>query len=248
MGFLKRLFGKPSTLPTATPIAKDKVPVYPMIKNGHWRAMSNAKHLPFVKRGDNLELAIVFAQDAGDNFEYITENDIADPAIRANFGQWQRNIDQYPFEIEISERLDKRVIFASGNDHSSEKILSAGFLQQACAALRTDRLLIAAPRRRCLMITSYHEEFQMLETFFHLHFIAYGEEEYGNEVITDMVFVASQHRVEYAAPLGFRMHLYEKDGQRKLVYNTTDDLFDEHGQINFQQIIERNKIPVLLPG
>ncbi len=28
--------------------------------------------------------------------------------------------------------------------------------------------------------------------------------------------------------LGFRINLYEKDGQTKLVYSTMDDLFDEN--------------------
>jgi hypothetical protein len=87
----------------------------------------------------------------------------------------------------------------------------------------------------------------MLENFFYFHFVAFREEDYGNEVITEMVFVADANKVEYAVPLGFRMNLYEKDGQRKLVYSTMDELFDEKGQVNFQKIIEKNKIPVTLP-
>lgn len=43
------------------------------------------------------------------------------------------------------------------------------------------------------------------------------------------------------------MNRYEKDGQRKLVYSTMADLFDEKDQINFQKIIGKNKIPVTLP-
>jgi hypothetical protein len=44
--------------------------------------------------------------------------------------------------------------------------------------------------------------------------------------------------------LGFRINLYERDGQFKLVYSTLDELFNENGQIDFQSIMERNKIPV----
>ncbi len=74
------------------------------------------------------------------------------------------------------------------------------------------------------------------------------EEDYGNEVITEMVFVADDQKVVYAVPLGFRINLYEKDGKTKLVYSTMDDLFDENDQINFQQIIERNKLKILYPA
>ena len=245
MGFFKKIFGKSS--PETPVIEKDKVPVYPMIKDARWQGLQHAVHYPFVKFGDTLDLAIVFPQDAGERFEYITPNDLQDEAIKINFEKWQSNIDQYPYEIEVSEQLKKRIIFASGEDHSSEKIFSSAFLAEACRVLETDRLLISAPRRRCLMLTSYHEDFLMLETFFHLHFIAYREDDYGNEVITEMVFVADNNKVQYAVPLGFRINMYEKDGQRKLVYSTMDDLYDENDQINFQKIIEKKKIPVTHP-
>ncbi|MBO9635728.1 MAG: hypothetical protein J7578_21670 [Chitinophagaceae bacterium] len=247
MGIFKKLFRKSST-PVPQKIEKDKVPVYPMIKDARWKGTPYAMHYPFVQLGEALELAIVFAQDAGDKFEYLTKDDMLNEEINKNFHNWQENINHYPFEIEIAEDLRNRVIFASGQDHSAEKILSAAFLAEACKVLNTDKLIISIPRRRCLMITSYHEDFLMLETFFHLHFIAYREEEYGNEVITEMVFVADKDKVQYAAPLGFRINMYEKDGQRKLVYSTMDDLFDQNDQINFQSIIEKNKIPIQLPG
>ena len=247
MGIFKKLFGKtPEPVkPVYSGVEKDKVPVYPMIKDARWQGMQHAVHYPFVKVGETLELAIVFPQDGGDRFEYITNADIENEAVRENFGKWQENINQYPYKLEVSERLRKRVVFASGEDHSSEKILSAAFLAEACKTLNTDKLIISAPRRRCLMITSYYEEFAMLETFFHLHFIAWREDDYGNEPITEMVFVADAGKVQYAVPLGFRINMYEKDGQTKLVYSTMDDLFDENGQINFQQIIEKNKVAVL---
>ena len=245
MGFFKKIFGKPT--PETSPIEKDKVPVYPMIKDARWQGTSLAVHYPFVKLGDNLDLAIVFPQDAGDRFEYLTPHDLHNEAIKNNFEKWQSNIDQYPFEIESPEQLKNRIIFASGQDHSAEKILSSAFLAEACRVLNTDKLIISTPRRRCLMITSYHEDFLMLETFFHLHFIAYREDDYGNEVITEMVFVADNKKVEYAVPLGFRINMYEKEGQRKLVYSTMDDLFDENDQINFQKVIEEKKIPVIYP-
>lgn len=248
MGFLKKLFGKSETTTTKSPdLEKDKVPVYPMIKDARWKGMPYAVNYPFVKLNDTTDLAIVFAQDAGDRFEYITKADIDNEAIKENFNKWQQNINNYPFEIEGAEDLKDRIIMASGEDHSSEKILSPAFLVEACKKLNTDKIIISTPRRRCLMITSYHEDFLMLETFFYLHFVAFREESYGNELITEMVFVADANQLQYAVPLGFRINLYEKDGRKKLTYSTSDDLFDENDQINFQKIIERNKIPVQLP-
>ncbi|WP_214071287.1 DUF1444 family protein [Mucilaginibacter sp. dw_454] len=244
MGFFDKLFKKNEPEHPVQEIDKAAVPVYPMIKMGEWQGMSLAKSLPFVMNGDQLDLAIVFAQDAGDRFQYILETDLQQPDIAENFNRWQHNINEYPYEIELGDTLQNRVIFASGEDHASEKILSAAFLSDACQTLNTDKLVISIPRRRCLMITRYDEDFELLETFFRLHFIAWREEDYGNEPITEMVFIADKNKVRYAVPLGFRINIYEKDGQKVLNYVTAGELFDENDQINFQKIMEKNKIPV----
>jgi hypothetical protein len=250
MGIFKKLFGKSSepATPPVSLIEKDKVPVFPMIKDARWQGIPHVIHYPLIMEGEVPALALIFAQDAGERFEYITPRDLQNPSIKENFDKWQQNIDKYPFEFEMSQHLGERVIFASGEDHSSEKIFSPAFLAEACRVLNTDKLIISAPRRRCLMITSYHEDFQTLESFFYLHFVAFREEDYGNEVITEMVFVADEKKVGYAAPLGFRINVYEKGDQTKLVYSTMDDLFDEHNQINFQKIIEKNKLKILYPA
>lgn len=248
MRFFNRLFKKQTPLlQDVLPGDKQSRPVYPVIKHGQWKTLPYAKFYPFVETAGSTELAIAFAQAGEEKFFYITDEDLHDPLVKENFQKWQQNIDEYPFEIELSAELDNRVVFASGEDHSSEKILSAAFLGKVAEILGTDSLLISIPRRRNLMITSYHENFQLLETFFHLHFQAWREEDYGNEPITEMVFIASPSQLEYAVPLGFRMNLYEKNGKRTLSYSTMDDLFDEDDRINFQNIMNRNKIPVRLP-
>lgn len=246
MGFLKKLFGKTEpSAPADADIEKDKVPVYPMIKDARWQGLPHTVHLPFVNFGDTPDLAIVFPQDAGDRFQYITPKDLENEAVRSNFEKWQKNIDAFPFEFDKPEGMDGRVIFAAGYDHSSEKMLSPDFLAAACKELNTDKIILSAPRRRHMMITSYHEDFVTLEFFFYRHFVDWRENA-DHEVITEMVFVADAEKVRYAVPLGFRINLYEKDGNFKLSYSSMDDLFDENGQIDFRTIMEKNKLPVLL--
>lgn len=246
MGFFDKLFKKDAPKPLAEEIDKAELLVYPMIKSAEWKGIGLVKAQPFVSINGQLDLAIIFAQDAGERFEYITEADLQKPGVSENLNRWQQNINEYPYEMVLAKSLENRVITASGEDHSAEKILSSAFLAETCRALNTDKLVISIPRRRCLMITSYHEDFNMLETFFRLHFDAWRDEEYGNELITEMVFLADESKVTYAVPLGFRINLYEKDGRFKLSYSTMDDLFDENDQINFQKIMERNKIAVSL--
>jgi len=248
MGFFDKLFKKQVAEPAAEEIDKSKVPVYPMIKRADWKGIDLVRSNSFLNIGDKPELAIVFAQDAGDRFLYMTESDLQSPSVIENFKSWQKNIDAYPYEIVLAASLGNRVFTASGEDHSAEKVLSPAFLAEACRALNTDRLVISIPRRRCLMVTSYYEDFPTLENFFRLHFLAWGEEDYGNEQISEMVFLADRNNIEYAVPLGFRINVYEKDGQFKLVYSTMDDLFNENDQIDFQKIMERSKMPITLPA
>jgi len=247
MGFLKKLFGKAEPAAPAKEIEKDIVPVYPMIKDSRWQGMPHVVHYPFVRNGD-LDLDIVFAQDAGDRFEYIRPADLENPAIKANFDKWKENIDHYPYEFIQPDVFHGKVAVAEGLDHSSEKMLCSAFLSEACKLLNTDKLIISATRRRFLMMTSYYGDFQTLESFFLYHFSDFRNEQSGNEVITEMVFVADASRVLYAVPLGFRMNVYEKDGETRLVYSTMEDLYDEEGQLNFRRLIENKKTPVLYPA
>jgi len=246
MGFFNKLFKKELAKPAAEEIDKSKVLVYPMIKCADWKGIDLVRSQSFLSIGGKPELAIVFAQDAGNSFQYVTESDLHLPGVTDNFNNWQKNIDAYPYEIVLAASQGNRIFTASGEDHSAEKVLSSAFLSEACRALNTDRLIISMPRRRCLMVTSYDEDFQTLENFFRLHFVAWEEEDYGNEQISDMVFLADRNKIQYAVPLGFRISLYEREGQFKLVYSTLDDLFNQNSQIDFQSIMERNKIPVLI--
>ncbi|XZF14542.1 hypothetical protein ACTHGU_00245 [Chitinophagaceae bacterium MMS25-I14] len=251
MSFLRNIFRGRDTPPEyiGGRAVKSDAAIYPMIKDSKWPYAAHVKCMPFVQQGNRHELVIVFARDAGSRFEYITADDLEQPEINKDFQKWQEHIDQYPFEIEVSETLGGRVIMASGKDFSAEKILSSAFLAHAGKILNTDKLIISVPRRRCLMITGFYESFNLLESFFYLHFTAWRDDTYGNEPITEMVFIAEKNALKYAVPLGFRIEVYEdkRKGERMLTYSTMDELLDEDQRINFQMIMERNKIPVVLP-
>ena len=70
MGFFDKLFKKQEPVPVVQEIDKTQVPVYPMIKSAEWRGIAHAISQPFVTIEGQPHLAIVFAQDAGDRFEY----------------------------------------------------------------------------------------------------------------------------------------------------------------------------------
>ena len=68
MGLFDRLFKKEVAEPAIAEIDKSKVPVYPMIKRADWKGIDLVRSNSFLNIGAKPELAIVFAQDAGDRF------------------------------------------------------------------------------------------------------------------------------------------------------------------------------------
>jgi len=162
--------------------------------------------------------------------------------VKTQVNQWKNNIAAVDFELFSPESWHDRVYFNQPADFSNEKIFDPAFIAKACELLKTDKLIISIARRHRMQITNYYDDFQHLEDFFWSHFCIWrGENDLDDEVISEMVIVAEKNQITHIVPLGFRMNMYEKDGQRLLNYSTMDDFGDE---IDFQQIIEKNKIAV----
>ncbi len=240
MSFFKKLFGsseneKQQKSETELPDKKN-FKIYPRIKNREWDALPITYHIPL--GGD---LVLVFIQDINERITYLMDDEIDSPEIKQQIKQWKENINEVPFELFSSESWESRVYFNQPGDYSNEKVFDPAFIRKACELLKTDKLIISVSRRHRMQLTSYHEDFQLLERFFFNHFSVWRDSGLVDEVISEMVLIAEKDRVTHIVPMGFRMNLYEKDGKKILDYSTTEDLGDK---IDFQQIIEKNKIAV----
>lgn len=63
-----------------------------------------------------------------------------------------KNLEEYEAEFEVSQNLNSKVLFCSGKDFCSEKILVPQFMMQAHRLLGAEKLLVSIPRRRCMMV------------------------------------------------------------------------------------------------
>ena len=233
MSIIKRLFGSKDRQavipdPHKTTADKQAYAVYPRIRNADWKNLETVYYQPL--GGD---LVLTFVQDIDGRMEYITKEEAAllEPVIH----NWKNNITAVPFSLFSTDDWDGKVLFNEPGDFSNEKIFDPAFLQNACEQLKTDKLVISISRRYRTMLTSFHETFALLERFFYSHFTTWRDTELGGDAITEYVLLANTVLVTHIVPLGFRMNLYKKDGQKLLSYSTMDEIGDT---IDFQKIME----------
>lgn len=237
MGLLDKLFGtKKEVKPETENLDKRGFKVYPCIKSAQWPHLAMFYNVPL--GGD---LVLVFAQDINDRFHYLTKEEAEQREFQELLSCWRKNIQELSFDLFSPQSWNNRVFFNQPGDFSNEKIFNPNFIKKACELLNTDKVVISISRRHRMQITSFYAEFLLMEDFLFSHFSIWRNSDLDDEVITEMVLIAEKDRITHIVPLGFRMNLYEKDGQRLLNYSAMDKIGDK---IDFQEIMEKNKIEI----
>ncbi|MCT4613693.1 MAG: hypothetical protein N4A49_02330 [Marinifilaceae bacterium] len=209
MGLLKRIFGK------ANPEADNKLEeevaqiesgqinkIYPILKPGDWVGIkAGAVKQTLYGTQENPELVLAFGYDAPTNFVFLTPADIEGKDPNKIITEAYDNLETIDQEFEISSALDNRVLFASGQDFSSEKILCQKHMMKAHKLLKADELFVSIPRRRCMMITSKNEDKELLNTFIGLHKNVWNDDSYGNAPIIDALFIVKNGEIDGIIPL-----------------------------------------------
>jgi hypothetical protein len=152
MGVLKRVFGKGN--PEADKRVEDEVEqikagqitkIYPILKPGDWVGIKiGAIKQTLSGTPENPELVVAFGYDAPTNFVFLTSDNLQGKEPNAIFKEAYDNLEQINQEFEISTSLNGRVLFASGHDFSSEKILCKSHMMKAHELLEADELLVSA--------------------------------------------------------------------------------------------------------
>ena len=106
-----------------------------------------------------------------------------------------RNLGNYETEFTYSEVLQNKVLTSSGNDFSSERILSEAHMLKAHTMLEADELFVSVPRRSCMMVISRNVEEELLEAFLGLHKDAWEDDSYGNAPIANILFTMKAGRI-----------------------------------------------------
>lgn len=176
--------------------------IYPILKPGNWVGIkAGAVRKTLLGTPDNPELVIAYGYDAPTNFVFLMPQDLEGKDPDTIINEAFRNIEEYQQDFEVSTTLNGRVLLASGQDFSSEKILCKSHMMKAHELLKADELLVSIPRRRCMMITSRKEDRELLDLFIRLHKDAWGDDSYGNPPIINALFVIINGEIDGVIPL-----------------------------------------------
>lgn len=149
---------------------------------------------------ENPELVVAFGYDAPSNFVFLMPDDLEGRDPNQILKEAYDNLEKIESCFDVSDKLNKQVLTASGNDFSSEKILCKSHMLKAHELLNAKELFVSITRRRCMMVISKHADKELLNTFINLHKHAWEDESYGNAPILNALFVVIDGQIDGVIP------------------------------------------------
>jgi len=180
----------------------DKV-IFPILKPGNWIGIEHgAIHTILCGPEDSPDVVIGYGYDTPDQLVFLMSNDIKDTDMNEMIENSYKKIDKMDVTYTPIARLDNKVLVASGEQFSSEAILSKKHMLKAHELLGSNDLFVSTPRRTCIMVTSRDTDNDILDTFSYLHDEAWGEDSYGNAPITNLLFVVQDGEIAGTINMG----------------------------------------------
>lgn len=209
MGLFTRIFGKGDKESDQRATAEleqirsgEAHTIYPILKPGNWVGVkAGAIKQTLLGSPENPELVVGFGYDAPTNFVFLMPHDLEGKDPNEMLRQAYQNLENYEQEFEVSAALNGKVLLASGQDFSSEKILCKSHMLKAHELLQSDELLVSIPRRRCMMVCSRGADKELLNTFIELHNKAWQDDSYGNAPIINALFLVKEGEINGVLPL-----------------------------------------------
>ncbi|SFJ31928.1 hypothetical protein [Olleya namhaensis] len=176
--------------------------IYPILKPGHWVGLkAGALNSNLINSDNGPKVVIGYGIDTPDNFVFLTKKHLETMDGQQITQQAFQNLENYETVFEYSETFDNKVVTSSGNDFSSERILSVSHMLKAHEMLQADELLVSLARRTCMMAISRDADQELLNKFVYLHEYTWNDDSFGNAEISDILFIVKEGRITGHIPL-----------------------------------------------
>src|ERR1700744_1831662 len=208
MKLFGKILGKASD-PVAASVQKDADLVdsgiidklYPILKPGDWVGIQGgAVRKTLIGTPEKPELVIAFGYDAPSNFVFLMQDDLKrlDPALVEK--QAYKNLEEYKVGFEMLDLKGAKLFTSSGDDFCSEKILLPSVMMGIQKVLRTEKLHVSIPRRRCLMAIADTGDREVISAFLAVHAELWNDDSEGNPPIINGIFIVKNGKMTNFIP------------------------------------------------
>lgn len=176
--------------------------IYPILKPGDWVGLkAGALSSTLIPSEDGAEVVIGYGMDTPDNFVFLTQQHLETMDAKQITQEAFTNLENYSTDFEFVEALNNKALASSGNDFSSERILSKAHMLKAHAMLEAEELLVSIPRRTCMTVISRQADEDTINKFAYLHNYTWEDDSFGNAPITNSFFIVKDGVIVGHIPL-----------------------------------------------
>jgi uncharacterized protein YtpQ (UPF0354 family) len=176
--------------------------IYPILKPGNWVGLkAGALSSTLIPSEDGAEVVIAYGMDTPDNFVFLNKQHLETMDAKQITQEAFTNLENYDTDFEFVKALHNKALASSGNDFSSERLLSQAHMLKAHTMLEADELLVSVPRRTCMMVISKTADEDTINKFIYLHNHTWEDDSYGNAPITNALFVVKEGSIVGHIPL-----------------------------------------------
>ncbi|MFO0976844.1 MAG: hypothetical protein U0996_10625 [Planctomycetaceae bacterium] len=160
--------------------------IFPILKPHDWPHRHLVAHRLI---GDNIPGApvVAFGFDAGQQYQFVPASKAGD--LESLFVEALGNLATLNYGWELGESNGLPFAASSGKEFSAERVLDSKAMQECQRLLKAKRILVAAPRRTCLMATREGLPDDVMALFVQLVFHTYNDDSYGHAPISPAIFV-----------------------------------------------------------
>lgn len=160
--------------------------IFPLLKPHDWPHRNLVAHR-LIADGLSDAPIVAFGFDAGNQYQFVPTSKVTDP--ESLFAEAMANLSTLKYDWELGESNGLPFATSSGKEFSAERVLDPNAMKECHRLLKAERILVAAPRRTCLMATREGLPDDIVAMFVRLVFYTYNDDSYGHAPISPAIFV-----------------------------------------------------------
>lgn len=160
--------------------------IYPLLKPHDWPHQAMVAHRRLSERVPRAPI-VAFGFDTGDNYQFVPANKVDD--VDALNAEALANLAALDYPWELGDPHPFPFAASSGKEFSAERLLDKRAMIECQRLLGSDRIIVSAPRRTCLIATRDGLPDDQMNLFVRLVLYTYHDDSYGHAPISPALFV-----------------------------------------------------------